>query len=168
MYSKQPMGILSILEEESMFPKATDKTFEEKLMNNHLGKSPNFMKPKPPKPGQAAAHFTLGHYAGNVSIHSISSCRQPHYDDTNRMCPYTCLSLCKIGTIQHHWLAWEEQGPPERHCCRSVQEGYQQAVVRDLRWPPWSIWWCCWCWRQRYKFYPCLVPRTIILLKSFF
>jgi hypothetical protein len=64
----QPMGILSILEEESMFPKATDKTFEEKLMNNHLGKSPNFQKPKPPKPGQAAAHFAIGHYAGTVSM----------------------------------------------------------------------------------------------------
>lgn len=60
------MGILSILEEESMFPKATDKTFEEKLNNNHLGKSPNFLKPKPPKPGQQAAHFAIGHYAGNV------------------------------------------------------------------------------------------------------
>jgi myosin heavy subunit len=62
------MGILSILEEESMFPKATDKTFEEKLNNNHLGKSPNFLKPKPPKPGQQAAHFAIGHYAGNVSF----------------------------------------------------------------------------------------------------
>lgn len=60
------MGILSILEEESMFPKATDKTFEEKLNNNHLGKSPNYLKPKPPKPGQQAAHFAIGHYAGNV------------------------------------------------------------------------------------------------------
>lgn len=62
------MGILSILEEESMFPKATDKTFEEKLMNNHLGKSPNFQKPKPPKPGCPAGHFAIGHYAGVVSI----------------------------------------------------------------------------------------------------
>ena len=64
----QPLGILSILEEESMFPKATDKTFEEKLMNNHLGKSPNFQKPKPPKPGVPAAHFAIGHYAGVVCI----------------------------------------------------------------------------------------------------
>ncbi|XP_044596086.1 myosin heavy chain, muscle isoform X3 [Cotesia glomerata] len=63
---EKPMGILSILEEESMFPKATDKTFEEKLNNNHLGKSGNFLKPKPPKPGQQAAHFAIGHYAGNV------------------------------------------------------------------------------------------------------
>ncbi|XP_006569863.1 myosin heavy chain, muscle isoform X7 [Apis mellifera] len=63
---EKPMGILSILEEESMFPKATDKTFEEKLNNNHLGKSPNYLKPKPPKPGQQPAHFAIGHYAGNV------------------------------------------------------------------------------------------------------
>lgn len=67
------MGILSILEEESMFPKATDKTFEEKLNNNHLGKSPNYLKPKPPKPGQQAAHFAIGHYAGNVWIFLYST-----------------------------------------------------------------------------------------------
>ncbi len=60
------MGILSILEEESMFPKATDKTFEEKLKTNHLGKSPNFVKPKPAKPGCQEAHFAIVHYAGTV------------------------------------------------------------------------------------------------------
>lgn len=65
------MGILSILEEESMFPKATDKTFEEKLMNNHLGKSPNFQKPRPPKPGVPSGHFAISHYAGVVSILAI-------------------------------------------------------------------------------------------------
>ena len=63
----QPLGILSILEEESMFPKATDKTFIDKLNSNHLGKSPNFVKPKPPKPGQQEAHFAIAHYAGTVS-----------------------------------------------------------------------------------------------------
>ncbi len=39
------MGILAILEEESLFPKATDKSFEDKLKANHLGKSQNFVKP---------------------------------------------------------------------------------------------------------------------------
>ncbi|XP_077491058.1 myosin heavy chain isoform X34 [Amblyomma americanum] len=63
---EKPMGVLSILEEESMFPKASDKTFEEKLKTNHLGKSPNFIKPKPPKPGQSEAHFAIVHYAGTV------------------------------------------------------------------------------------------------------
>ncbi|KAG8196053.1 hypothetical protein JTE90_007800 [Oedothorax gibbosus] len=63
---EKPMGVLSILEEESMFPKASDKTFDEKLKNNHLGKSPNFVKPKPPKPGQQEAQFAIVHYAGTV------------------------------------------------------------------------------------------------------
>ncbi|KAG1661470.1 Myosin heavy chain, muscle [Nymphon striatum] len=63
---EKPMGVFSILEEESMFPKATDKTFEEKLKTNHLGKSPNFQKPKPAKAGQVEAHFSIGHYAGTV------------------------------------------------------------------------------------------------------
>ena len=43
---EKPMGILSILEEESLFPKANDQTFEEKLIANHLGKSPTFQKTK--------------------------------------------------------------------------------------------------------------------------
>lgn len=68
---EKPMGILSILEEESMFPKATDKTFEEKLKTNHLGKSPNFIKPKPPKPGQSEAQFAIVHYAGTVPYNLV-------------------------------------------------------------------------------------------------
>jgi len=59
------MGILSILEEECIVPKATDKTFVEKLYNNHLGKHPQFGKPKPAK-GKAEAHFEIHHYAGSV------------------------------------------------------------------------------------------------------
>ena len=35
---EKPMGIWAILEEESLFPKATDKSFEEKLKAS-LGKS---------------------------------------------------------------------------------------------------------------------------------
>nr|XP_045582187.1 myosin heavy chain, muscle-like isoform X2 [Procambarus clarkii] len=64
---EKKMGLLAILEEESMFPKATDKTFSEKLNNNHLGKTPVFIKPKPPKAGQSEAHFAIVHYAGTVS-----------------------------------------------------------------------------------------------------
>merc|ERR1712077_25950 len=34
---EKPMGLLAILEEESLFPKATDETFRGKLMDNFLG-----------------------------------------------------------------------------------------------------------------------------------
>merc|ERR1719309_1884017 len=64
---EKPLGILAILEEECMFPKATDKSFAEKLNANHLGKSQSFIKPKPPKPGQKEAHFGIVHYAGTVN-----------------------------------------------------------------------------------------------------
>ncbi|XP_058451349.1 myosin heavy chain, muscle isoform X11 [Malaya genurostris] len=79
---EKPMGILSILEEESMFPKATDQTFAEKLMTNHLGKSPPFQKPKPPKPGCQPAHFAIGHYAGVVS-YNITGWLEKNKDPLN-------------------------------------------------------------------------------------
>ncbi|XP_077580544.1 myosin-7-like [Stigmatopora nigra] len=62
---EKPMGIMSILEEECMFPKASDSTFKAKLYDNHLGKSNNFQKPRIVK-GKAEAHFSLVHYAGTV------------------------------------------------------------------------------------------------------
>merc|ERR1711971_1260088 len=42
---EKPMGLLSVFEEESLFPKATDQTFCEKLHTNLLGKWANFAKP---------------------------------------------------------------------------------------------------------------------------
>uniref|UniRef100_A0A674C4L6 Myosin heavy chain 7 n=1 Tax=Salmo trutta TaxID=8032 RepID=A0A674C4L6_SALTR len=62
---EKPMGIMSILEEECMFPKASDATFKSKLYDNHLGKSNNFQKPRLMK-GKPEAHFSLIHYAGTV------------------------------------------------------------------------------------------------------
>ncbi|KAK9535247.1 hypothetical protein VZT92_007641 [Zoarces viviparus] len=62
---EKPMGIFSILEEECMFPKASDTTFKNKLHDQHLGKTKAFEKPKPGK-GKADAHFALVHYAGTV------------------------------------------------------------------------------------------------------
>ena len=59
------MGIMSILEEECMFPKASDATFKAKLYDNHLGKNACFQKPRIVK-GRPEAHFSLVHYAGTV------------------------------------------------------------------------------------------------------
>merc|ERR1719481_1911171 len=63
---EKPMGLLAILEEETMFPKATDKSFEDKLKENLLGKSPVFLK-KQPGSKDKNAHFAIGHYAGIVN-----------------------------------------------------------------------------------------------------
>lgn len=78
---QQPMGIFSILEEECMFPKASDTTFKNKLYDQHLGKSNNFQKPKPIK-GKAEAHFSLVHYAGTVD-YSITGWLDKNKDPLN-------------------------------------------------------------------------------------
>ena len=46
---EKPLGIVSMLDEECIVPKATDTTLAQKLNDQHLGKHPNFQKPKPPK-----------------------------------------------------------------------------------------------------------------------
>merc|ERR1712076_264949 len=43
---EKPLGIWSILEEESNFPKATDKSLEDKFKTHHLGKSSSMAKAK--------------------------------------------------------------------------------------------------------------------------
>ncbi|KAM6345412.1 myosin-1B isoform 3-T3 [Alca torda] len=78
---EKPMGIFSILEEECMFPKATDTSFKNKLYDQHLGKSNNFQKPKPGK-GKAEAHFSLVHYAGTVD-YNISGWLEKNKDPLN-------------------------------------------------------------------------------------
>jgi len=64
---EKPMGILSILEEQCMFPKADDKSFTGMLYDNHLGKHQSFGKPKPKKGAKYEQHFELYHYAGTVA-----------------------------------------------------------------------------------------------------
>merc|ERR1712002_909413 len=63
---EKKMGILAMLEEECIVPKATDKTYLEKMMGKHLGKHKSFGKPKPPKKGMPEAHFEVHHYPGTV------------------------------------------------------------------------------------------------------
>ncbi|OPJ72146.1 hypothetical protein AV530_007881 [Patagioenas fasciata monilis] len=78
---EKPLGIFSILEEECMFPKATDTSFKNKLYDQHLGKSSNFQKPKPGK-GKAEAHFSLVHYAGTVD-YNITGWLEKNKDPLN-------------------------------------------------------------------------------------
>ncbi|XP_078147412.1 myosin-7-like [Centroberyx gerrardi] len=78
---EKPMGIMSILEEECMFPKASDSSFKSKLYDNHLGKNPNFQKPRIVK-GKPEAHFSLVHYAGTVD-YNISNWLEKNKDPLN-------------------------------------------------------------------------------------
>merc|ERR1711963_1338782 len=87
---EKPMGLLSVFEEESLFPKATDQTFCEKLHTNLLGKWANFAKPNPrPDPD---AHFAVVHYAATVS-YNLTGWLEKNKDPLND----TIVELIKNG-----------------------------------------------------------------------
>jgi len=88
---EKPMGLLAILEEESLFPKATDQTFAAKLHENLLGKCENFQKPSPkPDPN---AHFAVVHYAATVS-YNLTGWLEKNKDPIND----TIVELMKNGS----------------------------------------------------------------------
>ena len=76
---EKPMGLWSILEEESLFPKATDKSFEEKLRAS-LGKLSIFLKPQ--SKTDKHAHFAISHYAGIVS-YNVAGWLEKNKDPVN-------------------------------------------------------------------------------------
>ncbi|KAM6910646.1 uncharacterized protein myh14 [Xenentodon cancila] len=57
-----PPGVLALLDEECWFPRATDRTFVEKL-SAEQGSHPKFFKSKQPR---GEADFSIIHYAGKV------------------------------------------------------------------------------------------------------
>merc|ERR1712193_488441 len=77
---EKPMGIWAILEEESLFPKATDKSFEDKIKTQHLGKSPPFAKPQ--SKTDKNAHFAVIPYAGTVS-YNVTAWLEKNKDPVN-------------------------------------------------------------------------------------
>merc|ERR1711936_1031033 len=107
---EKPMGIWAILEEESLFPKATDKSFEEKLKSTHLGKSTAFAKPC--SKTDEEAHFAVIHYAGIVS-YNVTAWLDKNKDPVND----TLVDVLKRSTnelLVFLWLDHPGQGaPPE-------------------------------------------------------
>merc|ERR1712072_1263843 len=90
---EKPMGLLAILEEESLFSKATDQSFAAKLHENLLGKPgcENFQKANPkPDPN---AHFAVIHYAATVS-YNLTSWLEKNKDPLND----TIIELMKNGS----------------------------------------------------------------------
>merc|ERR1719293_514497 len=107
---EKPMGIWAILEEESLFPKATDKSFEEKLKAQHLGKSPSFAKPQ--SKTDKNAHFAIIHYAGTVS-YNVTAWLEKNKDPVND----TVVDVLKRGSNELMQLLWADHpgqsAPPE-------------------------------------------------------
>ena len=107
---EKPMGIWSILEEESNFPKATDKSFEDKIKTQHLGKSAPMAKAK--SSTDPNAHFAIIHYAGTVS-YNVTGWLEKNKDPVND----TVVDVLKRGSCALMVTCWldhpGQSAPPD-------------------------------------------------------
>merc|ERR1711937_214408 len=111
---EKPMGVWAILEEESLFPKATDKSFEEKLKAS-LGKLPVFLKPQ--SKTDKNAHFALSHYAGIVS-YNVTNWLEKNKDPVNDSVVEVFKSTSKCQLLVHLW-----RDHPGQHTTAPKEEG---------------------------------------------
>merc|ERR1712110_1349753 len=103
---EKPMGIWAILEEESLFPKATDASFEEKLKAS-LGKLPIFLKPA--SKTDKNAHFGVSHYAGIVN-YNVTNWLEKNKDPVNDTVVEIFKSTSKCPLLV--WLWRDHPGQP--------------------------------------------------------
>merc|ERR1712209_277519 len=117
---EKPMGIWAIIEEESLFPKATDKTLEDKLKGTLLGKSAPFAKPQ--SKTDKNAHFAIIHYAGTVS-YNVTGWLEKNKDPVND----TVVDVLKRGSCE----LMKTECPLIMHqlTCNGVLEGIRVCML---------------------------------------
>merc|ERR1711883_15604 len=126
---EKPMGVWAILEEESNFPKASDKTLEDKMKAQHLGKSPSMAKPQ--SKTDKNAHFAIIHYAGIVS-YNVTGWLEKNKDPVND----TVVDVLKLGTnelLVHLWREHPGQSnPPEEDKSKKKKKGGGAKTVSSV------------------------------------
>merc|ERR1712213_171142 len=126
---EKPMGIWAILEEESLFPKATDKSFEEKLKAGHLGKTPSFAKPQ--SKTDKNAHFACIHYAGTVS-YNVTGWLEKNKDPVNDTV-VDCLKRSSNNLLVFLWREHPGQSaPPEEEKGKKKKKGGGAKTVSSV------------------------------------
>merc|ERR1712176_1565021 len=105
---EKPLGILSILEEECMFPKASDKSYKDKLYQTHMGKTAAFGKSTSKSKGQRDVDFELYHYAGCVG-YNIGSWLEKNKDPMNN----SVIELLRKSSNMLMNAIWAEYKSPE-------------------------------------------------------
>merc|ERR1712213_278546 len=126
---EKPMGIWAILEEETLFPKATDKSFEDKLKSTHLGKSAPFAKPQ--SKTDKNAHFACIHYAGTVS-YNVTGWLEKNKDPVND----TVVDVLKRSSNNLLVFLWREHpgqsAPPEEEKGKKKKKGGGAKTVSSV------------------------------------
>jgi len=89
------MGILALLDEQSLFPRATDATFVQKLHQEFDAKGhPKYLKPRFSKTA-----FGISHYAGDVEYETTQWLDKNK--DPLQLDLHTCLQKSENNLISH-------------------------------------------------------------------
>uniref|UniRef100_A0A914W0L8 Myosin heavy chain n=1 Tax=Plectus sambesii TaxID=2011161 RepID=A0A914W0L8_9BILA len=118
---EKPLGIISMLDEECIVPKATDMTLVTKLSDQHLGKHPNFQKARPPKGKQAEAHFAVVHYAGTVR-YNVKAWLEKNKDPLNDSAVAVLKTTDKNALLQAIWEDYKTQLDVEEDTARGKKQ----------------------------------------------
>merc|ERR1719400_1059713 len=113
----------------TIYPKASDETFEAKLKAQHLGKHPNFAKAQ--SKTDKNAHFAVVHYAGTVSYNVtgwLNKNRDPINDTVVDLLKKskTCTLMNEIYMDHPGQTKEEEDLPPPGH-----RRGKKRVVVKS-------------------------------------
>ncbi|KAL9236379.1 hypothetical protein vseg_011058 [Gypsophila vaccaria] len=120
LFEKKPLGLLSLLDEESSFPKATDLTFANKL-EQHLSSNSCFS-------GSRDGAFSICHYAGQVLYNTsgfLEKNRDPLHSDSLQL-----LLSCSCELLRLFASKFDQSDKavgPKGHC---VQE---QSVATKFK-----------------------------------
>ncbi|KAK3091423.1 hypothetical protein FSP39_019778 [Pinctada imbricata] len=95
---EKPLGLFALVDEECFFPKATDKSFVDKVLSQHSA-HPKFRKPD----FRADADFSLVHYAGEVD-YSAKKWLMKNMDPLNE----NVVALLQNSSDQFVSLIWKD------------------------------------------------------------
>ncbi|KAK7854423.1 myosin-2 [Quercus suber] len=119
LFEKKPLGLLTLLDEESNFPKATDLTFASKL-KQHLNSNSCFK-------GERGRAFSIRHYAGEVLYDTngfLEKNRDPLPADSIRL-----LSSCSCQPLQLFSSKMPDQSQkPAKSCQITALDPPKQSV----------------------------------------
>ncbi|CAD6217623.1 unnamed protein product [Miscanthus lutarioriparius] len=124
LFEKKPLGLLSLLDEESTFPKATDFSFANKLKQQLSGNS--CFK------GEKEGTFKICHYAGEVTYDTagfLEKNRDPLHSESIQL-----LSSCKCELPKHFASVMVADSQNKSSLSwHSVMDTQKQSVVTKFK-----------------------------------
>ncbi|XXG71364.1 hypothetical protein AAC387_Pa07g0636 [Persea americana] len=125
LFEKKPLGLLSLLDEESTFPEGTDLTFANKL-KQHLNVNPCFKE-------QMGGAFSVHHYAGEVLYDTsgfLEKNRDPLHSDSIKLLSSCSYQLPRLFASNMLNLS-HQQGSPLWHV--GGVDSWKQSVGRKFK-----------------------------------